>query len=429
MKKNIFKKVLYLVIVFTVILSITGAFTEPKNVLAYDDYVYDYDSEDFDWGYDDDYTSKSYSPSAAEIRRQNRLRKSNIKYVIIFIVVIGIYGVIFKLDIEENGMGIKFEKKPKSQVNYNYYKELPRKGATPLEALTIYNKYLYGIESMNVGNIFSATILEMQQRGVLEFEIDPLNTGNDRLKINLKENYWVLNVEEREAYDLLKNVSKEYSEITVKTISEYVGKNNTEILTMLQTFNSTSMEKMLRNGIVNKLEEKKGTHGFYIGASAFGIFLFISLFFTTIGESSLIFLPFLYVIPFFISIARLVIGIINDSIEKRNFERFTQKGLNEYEEWHAFARYMSNFSAFKEDKMELSTLEKYLPYATSLGIAKQVLNQAKIVYPDYNNDNGRFYGNLYAADILTSQEFQNSIISAYNRGVSSRFSSNSSNQE
>ena len=54
MKKNIFKKVLYLVIVFTVILSITGAFTEPKNVLAYDDYVYDYDSEDFDWGYDDD---------------------------------------------------------------------------------------------------------------------------------------------------------------------------------------------------------------------------------------------------------------------------------------------------------------------------------------------------------------------------------------
>lgn len=431
MKKNVLRNVLYLMMIFTIILEIINVFAENKNVLAYEDYTQSYYDEDFNLGYEEDYNdedlnfdykedydSKSSSYSTAEIRRQKKEIAKNIRHVIIFIIISIIYIFLLRGDIYENGIAIKWDKKLKPQVKYNYYRELPRKDATPTEALAIYNKYFNGIEPINIGNVFSAIVLNMEQKEILKFEIDSLDGENDCLKINLKENDVVVDEEERAVYDFLKDVKAEYSEITVKTICEYAERNNTKVLEMFRIFSSTSNEKILGNGIISN---SKNISNFFIIKYVFDILLFFILFFVVITETYLILVPFLYMTFFFISFARLVIVSVNSFIKKRNFEIFTQKGLNEYEKWHAFARYMSNFSEFKEDNMELSTLEKYLPYAISLGIGKQVLNQAKIVFPNYNNDNGRFYSNLYAADMFSSEEFQSSIISAYNRGVSSSF--------
>ena len=62
----------------------------------------------------------------------------------------------------------------------------------------------------------------------------------------------------------------------------------------------------------------------------------------------------------------------------------TQKGVDTKEQWKGLKKYMEDFSLLKEREVpELVIWEKYLVYATVMGIADKVIKQLKIVYPDF----------------------------------------------
>ena len=62
--------------------------------------------------------------------------------------------------------------------------------------------------------------------------------------------------------------------------------------------------------------------------------------------------------------------------------------------WKAFRRFLLDFSSL--DRAEIPSLiiwEHYLVYATVLGVAKQVISQLKVVYPEITQPgSGMYYG-------------------------------------
>ncbi len=61
----------------------------------------------------------------------------------------------------------------------------------------------------------------------------------------------------------------------------------------------------------------------------------------------------------------------------------TDAGRNEKAEWEGLVRYMQDYSKFKEKTVpDLILWEKYLVYATALGIADKVVEQMKAAYPE-----------------------------------------------
>ena len=83
---------------------------------------------------------------------------------------------------------------------------------------------------------------------------------------------------------------------------------------------------------------------------------------------------------------------------------------------------MMDFSLLKEkDVPDLVLWEKFLVYATAFGISEKVIEQLKIVYPDYDNMDYSIYPNMY---ILMHMNFASSFNSVSN-SMSSAFSSGS----
>ena len=79
-------------------------------------------------------------------------------------------------------------------------------------------------------------------------------------------------------------------------------------------------------------------------------------------------------------------------------------GEESYAKWHAFGKFMKEFTLIEEkDYPSLELWEKYLVYATAMGISKEVLKQIKIAYPQMYDSNytGMYlpYSYLYFAHI------------------------------
>jgi uncharacterized membrane protein len=66
--------------------------------------------------------------------------------------------------------------------------------------------------------------------------------------------------------------------------------------------------------------------------------------------------------------------------------RRTPEGALEYTRWQAFKKFITDFSAMKDAGPELLPLwEKYLVYATALGVADKLLANLKLVAKEYNS--------------------------------------------
>ena len=79
------------------------------------------------------------------------------------------------------------------------------------------------------------------------------------------------------------------------------------------------------------------------------------------------------------------------------FKRRSASGQEDYEKWKAFRRFLLDFSQL--DKHEIPSLviwEHYLVYAVTLGVAKEVIKQLELVFPnmqdgDYVFGHGWYY--------------------------------------
>lgn len=100
------------------------------------------------------------------------------------------------------------------------------------------------------------------------------------------------------------------------------------------------------------------------------------------------------------------------ALRRRSF-----KGKEEFDKWISFKKFLNNFSNLKEYGPKSIVLwEKYLVYATALGVAKKVLRAIKIVLPQIEDvENGTF---LSIAALNEPQSFSRSL-NGINRSLSS----------
>jgi len=92
--------------------------------------------------------------------------------------------------------------------------------------------------------------------------------------------------------------------------------------------------------------------------------------------------PWLVLIPLLMTIGFTAIGLV---IYGGMIRKKTQEGINEYEKWSAFKRFLLHFSNMKDYEIpSLVIWEHYLVYAISLGIAEKVISKLRVVLADQN---------------------------------------------
>lgn len=84
-------------------------------------------------------------------------------------------------------------------------------------------------------------------------------------------------------------------------------------------------------------------------------------------------------------------------IRKDFFGRWTREGREYYLKWMNFSRYLSDFSLLSEYPPESVVVwEKYLIYATALGVAEKVISTLQNTVPreiwEAQSQHGYFYG-------------------------------------
>lgn len=109
----------------------------------------------------------------------------------------------------------------------------------------------------------------------------------------------------------------------------------------------------------------------------------------------------------------LIIGGIMVAVIPALYSRRSKTGQEDYVRWQAFKRFLEHFSEM--DKHEIPSLiiwEHYLVYAVTLGVAKEVIRQLELVFPnlqdgDYHFGTGWMTYGHYAAVSNVNQSFDN----------------------
>ncbi len=312
--------------------------------------------------------------------------------------------------------------KLKEQYSYpdphiEYFREIPdEENATPARASYLYYyKNNTSVIGMNLPKIFAATILDLSLKNLVQFE--PID--KDEVKIILNENSKdvELTKDEEIIYEILKEAIASDGYITTKKFSEYAKNHYDKVYGKLQKLEK--IVKTYQNECGNfdktryKLTEKWRRKMYFNIAILVLIFFFAPI---------AIFLFSLYILV-----------IANIAVYSSNIDKITllsQKGDLELHQWKGLKKYMEEYSLLKDKQVpDIVLWEKFLVYATTFGISKQVIKQLKVVHPEMfieENQTGTSYRNgnynngiyRYAFwNIVTNSNYEDSCFDSLNNGL------------
>lgn len=352
---------------------------------------------------------------AKEANERREKKETTQKMTILAVNVIAIILTVFSiLSILKNSKKIKTRKKFKPEQELDYYREMPREDATPAEAVSILFKQIGGLNnSTQIGRIFSATLLDLSLKKIIDFEV------KDKLiliKI-LEENPVKLAKDEKVIFTFLKQAcEKTNRQITTKELEKYIKSSSTEVLKLSEKINENTQEALYEKQLIDKKEKEESIKvTIYLILAIIGFISLIFIFIMLVAKSS----KPIAIIPLVIT---TLIQIIVYTILISKINVLTQKGIDENAKWKGLKNYMQDFSMLdKREIPEIIIWEKFLVYATAFGIADKVLKQLKIVYPNmeehfyYNH-----YGYLY---LMLNTNFSSNFSNAISSSMSSAYSS------
>ena len=366
--------------------------------------------------------------SAANERRAKRDRQMKITIIAITSIV-GLIGIVFINGIRKNIKALKENPKIKPEMELDYYRELPDKTATPLEANFILKKGTF-----DLSETISATILNLTLKGYIKVEqvektinIEILNKDASKLqgdKIYVLE---LLKNAQRNKKSKSKTENEETKQIlTMKDVEKYTKQKPEKLIKMQKGFEEIAKNTSQNKGKYDKKIAKKSET--YISKVIGYIFLLIAVIMAVIigiattGEFVPKMIKYALIAGSF-TIIVLVINMILISKLINRFNGFTSKGINEQEQWKAFKKYMEDFSLLDEKEVpQLVIWEKYLVFATAFGIADKVIKQLKVKYPELNNQDTINNMVLFAA-MSNSGGLNTNFISSLNTSTSHMYSS------
>ena len=313
----------------------------------------------------------------------------------------------------------------KKTINVEYFREIPRSNSTPAQAVMILKKSLNMLAPNEIGPIFSATLLDLNLKKCIEFEVSPTDKKDIKIKI-LKRYKEDLETSEKLILDFIINLAKEQDEITVKELRKYMKKEPTKISELKENIEESSANE-IKNMKLYDEERAKEKLKYELKPVAFIIFSVMLVIMTSIpmANNAMIYnkSALKYIILGVVLVAlTAIINLIAVGKVAKKLQPFTDEGINESEQWKGLKKFMENFSMLdKREIPELALWEHYLVYATAFGIADKVIKQLKIVYKDlYDNmdmnNNGYMYLMMHTD---FSSNFSHAISSSYSSTLSS----------
>lgn len=313
----------------------------------------------------------------------------------------------------------KYGKDPKPGFEGKYYRELPE-DCTPAVMSSIYN-----FKTLNTRDI-TATLMDLVRKRYLKID------ENDEEIFSLigkktKENYTIIKI--KEADDNLLAHEKYFMNWMINQIGDGTALSFDDIKKYSKSRSNalefSSSYKAWGNLVKKEAEskevfEKPQNKGKLTGIMV-GIFDFIAGIAMIFGGG-------------YAGLALMIIGMIL-IVVPLTLRKRTEYGSTQYAMWKAFRNYLKDFSNLKEAEIpSLVIWEHYLVYATSLGVAKEVIKQLKVVIREdvgyYNSQNLTYlymsgYGNRYSPfdrfDNISSnfERMANSVFTAANSSNSS----------
>ena len=311
---------------------------------------------------------------------------------------------------------IKYTKKLKEIKEYEpstkleYYRDIPNENATPGEVYMITNikSSLNSFFATTVGNIFSATILDLTLKGYLEIKQEK-DGKKENIKIKtLKDTTNELKEDEILIYNFIKKAINQKEEIELKELEKYITKNPTQVEKLIENIHKNvkkqlKEEKLIDNEILKQYKDYQEKQLLYFFAAIFGFALIIIL------------------LPVIITI---IMNIVACGRILKRLKILSQKGIEEKEKWDGLKRYMENFSMLdRREVPELVIWEKYLVYATVFGIAEKVIKQLKMIYPNFNEISN--VGTYTYMNLMMNSSFNTSFSRSISTSMSSVYSSGS----
>lgn len=363
---------------------------------------------------------------ANEANARRDRRNKNFKLLILATIFVNTsIGIMFSKKIKKNKQFLEKNPNILPEQQLEYYRELPDKEETPLEAVFILKT---GYKQSCLPNVFSATILNFALKGYIRIEQEGKTIKILLNKIKTDE----LMGDEKKVLEILRAASNN-NELTMAELEKYIKNYPSKLMNLNSTFEKVSKTQASEKG---KFDTNRFNKQIVYAEKNVGyIFLLIiiitaSIF--TIGYAyknvqSMLITCTIISLAFFIVVT--IINLILNIKITTSFNGFTQKGINEQEQWKAFKKYMEDFSYLNEKEVpELVLWEKYLVFATAFGIADKVLKQLKVKYPELNDPDTIhsmiLFNSMYNSNGFNTK-FINSIKTSTSRMYSSTYSSGS----
>lgn len=356
-------------------------------------------------------------------RRREMKNFMNWTIVIVIDIVLIFLCLLFIKNMIKNIKRLKQLKKFRPTEDILYFREMPRENATPAEAIYMYKKIKSELQSNDLGKVFSATLLDLKLKKMIDFQVIKDQKAKDVIKIKVLDNATtgtLENKDEKAIFDFLLGVftANGKEEITAKELQAYIKNHSSKILALQSDIKDGTKAGLRKNNLMDKVEEEKyqKSTGALIG------YIITSAFSVMFGLPLIVLLNIYVLIGIIPFILLSVINLILKSVELSRINVFTQEGVNESEKWKGLKKYMEEFSMLdKREIPEIEIWEKFLVYATVFGIADKVLKQLKIVYPDIENSmNINTYSSMY---LMMNTDFSRSFTDSISSSMSSAYSS------
>ena len=317
----------------------------------------------------------------------------------IWAVFIAIYVIILIINLIRI---IKYRKELKEGNNkivvneLEYFRDIPRGDtATPAEAVYLYK---YNKKRLGTGTVqkdaVSATILDLCLRKKIQLRM----ADKKKVYIKIIAEPDGLNADELEIYKLLKEVSDGEEEFEIEELNKYAKKKYQKFSDSINKFVNKARESLYDLKLIDKAEEKEYRR--FNSASTkksmlkwlyiWLIFNFFFGFIPIVQEQTIFALGLGYhewyikVILFFLPLV-IVLMYKWHLLQKlgNKISVLTQAGSDEKEQWKGLVKFLKNYSLLSEKGvLDLVLWEKYLVFATALGIGEKVVEELKANYPE-----------------------------------------------
>lgn len=376
----------------------------PKTMVGNLNRTYNYDV------YDKVLQEETVWANEANERREAREKAQENTMKIMLITISVIFGVILIISIINFIKNLKkitnMEKKYIPTTEYEYFRELPYKDATPAEALFIKSE----CSDASFTSSFAANILDLCLEKYISLEVieEKSILSDGVIKITLlnkpKDN---LKLDEKLTLNFLEDVSIDGKDLTTKDITRYLRKRPSKITSLDKDLNTiiTNFEKNAGKFDDKKKKEKEKFQN-QIMFNYITLILLLSLGLPLIGLTLITFSNYAnskIVLMCICTAIALIVNAILSSIITKRINVLTQEGVDEKNKWDAFEKFMEDFSMLDQKEIpDVVLWEKYLVFATAFGISEKVLKQLKVVYPQIDDINSPIYSSFAYIHIMNS---------------------------